>query len=48
MAQKFTEEEAYKIFNSHGLSPLERYVNCKQKIKCANKDGYFIDIKIIK
>lgn len=46
MAQKFTEEEAYEIFESHGLTPLEKYVNCKQKIKCINKDGYFVDINL--
>lgn len=46
MAQKFTEQEAYEIFESHGLRPLEKYVNCKQKIKCINKYGYFIDINL--
>lgn len=46
MAQKFTEQEAYEIFISHGLTPLEKYVNCKQKIKCINKDNYFVDINL--
>ena len=39
MAQKFTEQEAYEIFISHGLTPLEKYVNCKQKIKCIRKNN---------
>lgn len=46
MAQKFTEQEAYEIYKKHGLNPLEKYVNCKQKIKCINKDGYYIDINL--
>lgn len=46
MAQKFTEKEAYEIYKSHGLKPLEKYINCKQKIKCMNEDGYFIDINL--
>lgn len=46
VAQKFMENEAYEIFESHGLKPLEKYVNCKQKVKCINRDGYFIDINL--
>lgn len=46
MAQKFTEQEAYEIYKEHGLKPLEKYVNCKNKIKCINKDGYYIDIHL--
>jgi len=46
MAQKFTEKEAYEIFKFNGLNPLEKYVNCKHKIKCLNKNGYFVDINL--
>lgn len=46
MAHKYTQEEAYKILQEHNLLPLEEYVNCKKKIKCKNKDGYFVDINL--
>lgn len=46
MAKKYTEQEAYSIYKAHNLTPLEKYKNCKSKIKCINEDGYYIDIKL--
>lgn len=46
MAEKFTEEYAYSIYRENGFEPLERYVNCKEKIKCLNSDGYYINIDL--
>ena len=46
MPEKFTEEYAYSIFRANGFEPLERYINCKEKIKCLNSDGYYINIDL--
>ena len=46
MAKKYTNKEVENVLNEHGLTSLDTYKNCKTKMKCINREGYYIDVNL--